>query len=265
MCCGHTWNSKGALTWMACWRCSACARWPSRWPSPNAAAGKGPCHDWVIRRKRWRCGPATSGVGRWPTAPSGMICSASPSCPGSGAPPPAVSSRGWCGGGTLAPAGSLSRGVMSGKVRRAGKRAGDVCPSHGGPNESLPQTLPASWFFVLQRLSRGRRCGAWPSAWETPMRYLQRALDLAEARGYLRYPEVLALRTQVPDWFRDLGTDAGVVEYEARRGFRVPPALRELYGCPLLACFLEATIDGEVFLTDLATIIDGDLPPIVTW
>jgi hypothetical protein len=97
------------------------------------------------------------------------------------------------------------------------------------------------------------------------MRYLQHAFDLAEARGYLRYPEVLALHDRVPDWFRALGTDAGVAEFESRRGFRVPAAVRELYGCPPLACFLEATTDGEVFLNDLTTLIDGDPPPIVNW
>jgi hypothetical protein len=97
------------------------------------------------------------------------------------------------------------------------------------------------------------------------MRYLQRALDLAEARGYLRYPEVLALHNQVPDWFRALGSDAGVADFEARHGFRVPAAMRELYGCPPLACFLEATIDGEVFLADLATMIDHPPPPVITW
>lgn len=98
------------------------------------------------------------------------------------------------------------------------------------------------------------------------MRYLQRALDLAEARGYLNYPEVLARHDQVPDWFHALGTKTGVAEFEARRGFRVPAAVSELYECPSLACFLEATmINGEVFLTDLATLIDGDLPPVVTW
>lgn len=97
------------------------------------------------------------------------------------------------------------------------------------------------------------------------MRYLQRALDLAEARGYLRYPEVLALHNRVPNWFRVLGVDAGVAEFEARRGVQVPAAVRELYGCLPLACFLEATIDGDVFLADLATLIDGDPPPVVTW
>jgi hypothetical protein len=97
------------------------------------------------------------------------------------------------------------------------------------------------------------------------MRYLQRALDLAQARGYLRYPEVLALSNRVPDWFRALGTAAGVAEFETRRGFRVPAAVRELYSCPPLACFLQATIDGEVFLADLATLIGCDLPPVATW
>lgn len=97
------------------------------------------------------------------------------------------------------------------------------------------------------------------------MKYLQRALDLAEARGYLQYPEVLALLDRVPDWFRALGTDAGVAAFEARRGLRVPAAVRELYGCVPLACFLEATIDGEVFLHQLAALSDGEMPPVVEW
>jgi hypothetical protein len=41
------------------------------------------------------------------------------------------------------------------------------------------------------------------------MQYLRRSHDLAEARGYLRYPEVLALLDRVPEWFRVLGTDSG--------------------------------------------------------
>jgi hypothetical protein len=69
----------------------------------------------------------------------------------------------------------------------------------------------------------------------------------------------------VPEWFRDLGTEPGLARFEARRGIRVPAALREFYACPLLACFLEPAIDGEVFLTDLAALIDTDPPPVVTW
>ncbi len=97
------------------------------------------------------------------------------------------------------------------------------------------------------------------------MEYLQRAYDLAEARGYLRYLAVLALQNHVPTWFRALGTAAGLAEFESQRGVHVPPALREFYGCLPLACFLEAAIDGEVFLVDLATMIDSDPPPLVTW
>jgi hypothetical protein len=88
---------------------------------------------------------------------------------------------------------------------------------------------------------------------------------LAEARGYLRFPEVLALQERVPRWFRALATDAGIADFEARHGVQVPAGLREFYGCTLLACFLEAAIDGEVFLTDLATMMDGDPPPVVVW
>ncbi len=42
-------------------------------------------------------------------------------------------------------------------------------------------------------------------------------------------------------------------------------AFTSRYKCLPLACFLEATIDGEVFLTDLATMIKGNPPPVVTW
>src|SRR5947207_1165275 len=34
---------------------------------------------------------------------------------------------------------------------------------------------------------------------------------------------------------------------------------------PTLACFLEAALDSEVFLTDLAGMVEGDPPPVVTW
>jgi hypothetical protein len=97
------------------------------------------------------------------------------------------------------------------------------------------------------------------------MQYLQRAHDLAQARGYLRSPSVLALHGQVPDWFRALGTAVGIAAFEARHGVTVPAALREFYGCVPLACFLEAAIDGEVFLADLATITADEMPPPVTW
>jgi hypothetical protein len=97
------------------------------------------------------------------------------------------------------------------------------------------------------------------------MRYLQRAIDLAEARGYLRYPKVLARQQQAPDWFRALASDSGVAAFETRHGFRIPVALRELYGSPPLASFLEEPIDAEVFLTDLAKLTGTDMPPIVTW
>jgi hypothetical protein len=97
------------------------------------------------------------------------------------------------------------------------------------------------------------------------MQSLQGARDLAEARGYLCCPEVLALQDRAPGWFRALGSEAGLADFEARRGIRVPAALREFYGCLPLACFLEASIDGEVFLADLATLTDAAPPPLVTW
>jgi hypothetical protein len=97
------------------------------------------------------------------------------------------------------------------------------------------------------------------------MQKLQPAHDLAETRGYLRYPQVVALQDRVPKWFRFLGSSAGLADFEARRGLRVPAALQEFYACTQLACFLEASIDGEVFLNDLVMITGTEPPPLVTW
>jgi hypothetical protein len=97
------------------------------------------------------------------------------------------------------------------------------------------------------------------------MQLLQRAYDVAKDRGYLRYPQVVALQDRVPDWFHSLGNSTGLANFEASRGIRVPAALREFYVCSPLACFLGASIDGEVFLNDLVSITGGELPPLVTW
>jgi hypothetical protein len=97
------------------------------------------------------------------------------------------------------------------------------------------------------------------------MKYLQRAYDLAEARGYFHYPEVVAMLAQVPSWFARLGTNQGGVEFEAHYGVALPMAMREFYACPLLACFLETTMDGEVFLNDLASFGAIEMPPVVEW
>ena len=98
------------------------------------------------------------------------------------------------------------------------------------------------------------------------MAYLSRAYDLAEKRGYFRYPEVVALRESVPDWFRGLGTVDGVASFEARHGVTLPVVLREFDACIPLACFLEASGDSEVFLRELAECGDNsEFPPIAKW
>jgi hypothetical protein len=94
------------------------------------------------------------------------------------------------------------------------------------------------------------------------MEYLSRAYRLAEERDYLRYPEVIALEKEVPDWFQRLGNPAGIADFEARRGVRLPAALREFYGCIPLASVIEACFDGEVFLRNMD---DSDPPPLVNW
>ncbi|WP_224364192.1 hypothetical protein [Hyalangium versicolor] len=96
------------------------------------------------------------------------------------------------------------------------------------------------------------------------MKYLQRSLEVAEARGYFRAPEVLRLQGKVPDWLRALAHEDGLAKLEARLGLPVPGALREFYACSLLACFLEASIDGEVFLSD-PCVPEGEPPQVVSW
>jgi hypothetical protein len=100
----------------------------------------------------------------------------------------------------------------------------------------------------------------------TQMKYLLSAYNLAEERGYLRYPEVRALQEEVPTWFHLLGTREGASAFETRHGVRLPAALHEFYGCLPLACFFEASGDGEVFLREMAEgFVNPDFPPIVEW
>ncbi|WP_147443277.1 hypothetical protein [Corallococcus sp. AB011P] len=96
------------------------------------------------------------------------------------------------------------------------------------------------------------------------MKYLQRALAVAEERGYFNAPELLRLQEEVPEWLRALAHEDGLAKLEARIGLPVPGALREYYACPQLACFLEASMDGEVFLKD-PYVADGEPPQVVNW
>jgi hypothetical protein len=94
------------------------------------------------------------------------------------------------------------------------------------------------------------------------MKYLKDSIELAESLGYFKYPEVLAQINKVPKWFKILGTNDGVKNFENKFGSSMPIALQEFYRCLPLACFLELTIDGNVFFKELA---DEELPLVVNW
>lgn len=94
------------------------------------------------------------------------------------------------------------------------------------------------------------------------MGFLQRARDLAEARGYLADPVLQDFEARTPAWFRSLGTDAGLAAFQARNGVTVPLAVRELYRDPQLAYFLELATDAEYFLSSMPDIYDCEMPPI---
>ena len=70
----------------------------------------------------------------------------------------------------------------------------------------------------------------------------------------------------VPDWFRRLATADGIATFETRHSVMLPAVLHEFYACAPLACFLEATGDGEVFLRELAECFDNpELPLVLEW
>jgi hypothetical protein len=97
------------------------------------------------------------------------------------------------------------------------------------------------------------------------MHYLQPAIDLAHARGYLQCPEVLVAEAKLPDWFRLIGTREGIADFETRHAIQLPAALKEYYLYTPLACFLDAAFEGEIFLKFLAPSGKEELPPIITW
>jgi hypothetical protein len=94
------------------------------------------------------------------------------------------------------------------------------------------------------------------------MNYLKDSFELAQNRNYLQYPEVRNLIDNVPNWFRLLGTENGRSQFESKYKKKFPAALREFYECLPLACFLEATIDGNVFFNEFE---EDELPLMVNW
>lgn len=97
------------------------------------------------------------------------------------------------------------------------------------------------------------------------MTYLNRAIEIAKDRGYFDYSEVVSLIHRIPDWLRRLETEAGINEFELRRDVKVPEALREFYANQQLVCFLQATLDSEVFLETYQQYPVDDLPSVVEW
>ena len=95
------------------------------------------------------------------------------------------------------------------------------------------------------------------------MKYLQDSYNLAEARGYLKYPELLKVKDKMPNWLLSLGTDTGLADFKDKFELSVPPSLQEFYSCLPLVCFLEMTIDGNVFLVEFDE--ETELPLVVNW
>jgi hypothetical protein len=89
------------------------------------------------------------------------------------------------------------------------------------------------------------------------------ANELALAQAHIRFPSVLALEQQAPEWLLRLSTPAGVADFERRHGFRLPDALREYYRSLRLISLLQAAWDIcniDVFLTECP-----NPPAVETW
>jgi hypothetical protein len=66
----------------------------------------------------------------------------------------------------------------------------------------------------------------------------------------------------LPDWFRDLGTDDGIASFQRRIGHTIPEPLRLFYRFPATACWLLAHADTDVLLDDWPL---TERPHLVQW
>jgi hypothetical protein len=77
-----------------------------------------------------------------------------------------------------------------------------------------------------------------------------------------RDPAVAELLSNLPEWFRRMGTDDGISAVEQRCGASIPASLRLFYQFPAIGCWLRARHDTDIFLETYPPL---ELPAIVNW
>lgn len=67
---------------------------------------------------------------------------------------------------------------------------------------------------------------------------------------------------ELPDWFRDLGTERGISRLEITLNHTVPAALRLFYAFPATGCRLMLHCDTDIVLEGYPP---PERPAVVTW
>ena len=78
----------------------------------------------------------------------------------------------------------------------------------------------------------------------------------------LRCSATKNLLENLPDWFQELGTDAGIAKLEAHLKAEIPEPLRLFYRFPATGCWLCAHYDTDIFLVCYSSV---EKLHVVTW
>ena len=87
-------------------------------------------------------------------------------------------------------------------------------------------------------------------------------LSRVQAELLLRCNATKNLLENLPDWFQELGTDAGIAKLEAHLNAEIPVPLCLFYRFPATGCWLCAHHDTDIFLDSYS---QEEKLHVVTW
>ena len=93
---------------------------------------------------------------------------------------------------------------------------------------------------------------------------MEDAIQFAMQHGYFEHPIFLQLRSLVPDWLLELGTEEGAAKLQSEYSVSLPSAVRHYARQPELATVIEAGCDVNAFLNQMADCV-GAPPPYVLY
>ena len=93
---------------------------------------------------------------------------------------------------------------------------------------------------------------------------MEDAIQFAMQHGYFEHPTFLQLRSLVPDWLLELGTEQGAATLQSEYSVSLPSTVRHYVQLPELATVIEAGCDVNAFLNQMADCF-GAPPPYVLY